>query len=219
MRRAATSGGMYTQVEVEKYGRDEFQVCVPRHRAGCPVCPHCSQRGPGGSISYRQAGPSSRPDTIASDDYSTRRCASRWADRMREWVRYRGEGWAAMSCGFMFRLQDGHVLGAIPAPAIRWERSAVPWSSSGSACPVTGRIVAEFDTLHGLPGTPRTSLDLRVDYVLLQTDAEIDPYSCWSPTRAAATTGRAGGVVQWPGWWRWSGWAAHVARDGPDGHR
>ncbi len=112
-----------------------------------------------------------------------------------------------MSCGFMFRLQDGHVLGAIPAPAIRWERSAVPWSSSGSACPVTGRIVAEFDTLHGLPGTPRTSLDLRVDYVLLQTDAEIDPYSCWSPTRAAGHN-RASG-------WRCSvAWVVEMVRMG-----
>ena len=128
---------------------------------------------------------------------------------MREWVRYRGEGWAAMSCGFMFRLQDGREIGAIPAHSHSLGEIGRPLELVGFGLPGDGRIVAEFDTLHGLPGTPRTSLDLRVDYVLLQTDAEIDPYFVLEPDprgrpqpgeRVALFSGLGGG-------------------DGPDGRR
>jgi hypothetical protein len=105
---------------------------------------------------------------------------------LEEWAQYRGEGYQLVGSGFFLRLGDGTVVGVTTAhatPTLGTGGSGTgggsqtrPYNPEHIAFAVNGLPdhVAEFDTLHGPPGAPRTGFDLSIDYVLLKVDEEID---------------------------------------------
>ena len=93
---------------------------------------------------------------------------------LREWAKYVNEGYVAMSCGFMFRLADGTVIGATVAHSHSIGDPAHPLERIAFGIPGQTELIAEFDTLRGYPGHPREGDDMRVDYILMQSSAAID---------------------------------------------
>jgi hypothetical protein len=97
------------------------------------------------------------------------------------WVRYGGQADRQVVHGFLIRLSDGEIVGVTPAHGFSFDNPDHPLEQI--ALGVAGRtdFMAEFDTLRGQPGQPRTGGDMTVDYVLLQADQPIDPNFVLTP--------------------------------------
>jgi hypothetical protein len=93
---------------------------------------------------------------------------------LQEWVRYRGQAYSLAGSGFLIRLIDGQIVGVTTAHSVSLNNPDRP--PEQIALRVAGHTdrVAEFDTLWGWPGQPRTGGDTTVDYVLLRADQPID---------------------------------------------
>ena len=101
---------------------------------------------------------------------------------LEERAQYRGEGYQRVGSGFFLRLSDGTVIGVTTAHA------TAPLGAPDNlleriAFAVNGQPdhVAEFDTLYGLPGTPRTGFDFSIDYVLLKLNQPVDAALALTP--------------------------------------
>lgn len=128
---------------------------------------------------------------------------------LREWIRYVGEDYRAMSCGFMFRLGDGDVVGATVAHSHSIGDPNHPLERIALGIPGRGGLLAEFDTLQGPPGRPRSGDDMRVDYILMHADQEVDPRYILEPDpRGAPQSGERVALLSGLG-----------DGDGPDGQR
>jgi len=120
---------------------------------------------------------------------------------LQEWVQALGEGYHLAGSGFLLRvdrLDGGEVLGVTTAHSVALGDPDLPVGRM--AMRVAGRVdfVVEFDTLWGYPGRPRTGSDMTVDYVLLQTDAPVDPALVLAPDpRGAPQPGER--VALWSG--------------------
>jgi hypothetical protein len=101
---------------------------------------------------------------------------------LEEWVQYRGEAYQLVGSGFFLRLSDGAVIGVTTAHATP-PLGAPNNTLEHIAFAVNGlpEHIAEFDTLHGPPGTSRTGFDLSVDYVLLKLNGPIDSTLALTP--------------------------------------
>ena len=108
---------------------------------------------------------------------------------LEEWAQYKGRDYELVGSGFFLQLSDGTVIGvttehasaALGLPANTLEHIAFAVNGQPGH-------VAEFDTLYGPPGAPRSGLDLSIDYVLLKVgdppqgmDQPIDPALLLSP--------------------------------------
>ena len=93
---------------------------------------------------------------------------------LQELARYRGETYILTGSGFLILLNDGTIVGVTTAHSVLI--GDPDHLSKQIALAVAGQtdFVAEFDTLWGQPGQPRTGGDMTVDYVLLQADQPID---------------------------------------------
>jgi hypothetical protein len=85
-----------------------------------------------------------------------------------EWVRYRDEPYDLAGSGFLILLGDGEIVGVTTAHSVSLGDPNRPLEQI--ALRVAGQTdsTADFDTLRGQPGRPRTDGDFTVDYVLLQ---------------------------------------------------
>lgn len=90
-----------------------------------------------------------------------------------EFAQY-GEAWNGVGCGFLLQLADGEVVGVTTAHSVSFS-SDLRMIAFGT--PRQSVYVAEFDTLRGRPGVPRSGDDMTVDYVLLKSNevSPIDP--------------------------------------------
>jgi len=93
-----------------------------------------------------------------------------------EWVRFRGEGYRWVGCGFLMA-----ISGASTSPVgVTTAHSAPPGNPDHVLESIQLRAVQpsgytlEFTTLYGLPGRPRSGDDLTVDYVLLRPSGVVD---------------------------------------------
>ncbi len=93
---------------------------------------------------------------------------------LEEWAQYNNQDYELVGSGFFLQLGSGTVIGVTTAhatPSLGTGGSEIrPNSPDHIAFAVNGQPghVGEFDTLHGPPGTPRSGLDLSIDYVLLK---------------------------------------------------
>ncbi|MEK6574006.1 MAG: serine protease, partial [Chloroflexota bacterium] len=99
-----------------------------------------------------------------------------------EWALNEGDRYYPVGSGFLLGLDDGTVVGVTTA------HSVGDVGDPGNplqriALGIAGRdgFVAEFGTLYGSPGVPRTGDDMTVDYVLLKLDGTIDPNFVLTP--------------------------------------
>jgi len=93
---------------------------------------------------------------------------------LQEWARYRGEAYSRVGSGFLILLNDGTIVGVTTAHSVLIGDPDHPLEQIALAVAGQSDFVAEFDTLWGQPGQPRTGGDMTVDYVLLQADQPID---------------------------------------------
>jgi hypothetical protein len=93
---------------------------------------------------------------------------------LQEWARYRGEVYSLVGSGFLIPLSDGKIVGVTTAHSVSLGNPDRPLEQIALGVASQTDFVAEFDTLWGQPGQPRTGGDMTVDYVLLQTDQPID---------------------------------------------
>lgn len=101
---------------------------------------------------------------------------------LQEWARTEGGQYFPVGSGFFLQLADGaviavttsHSVGDIGDPGNTLERIA--FGAAGG-----GGFAAEFDTLYGEPGAPRSGDDMTVDYVLLRVDGEVEPSLVLAP--------------------------------------
>jgi hypothetical protein len=93
---------------------------------------------------------------------------------LQEWARYRGEAYSRVRSGFLILLNDGTIVGVTTAHSVLIGDPDHPLEQIALAVAGQSDFVAEFDTLWGQPGQPRTGGDMTVDYVLLQADQPID---------------------------------------------
>ncbi len=93
---------------------------------------------------------------------------------LQEWARYRGEAYSLAGSGFLIPLSDGKIVGVTTAHSVSFSDSDRPLEQIALGLAGQTDFVAEFDTLWGRPGQPRTGGDMTVDYVLLQADQPID---------------------------------------------
>lgn len=93
-----------------------------------------------------------------------------------EWTRYGTGDYRPVGRGFLFRLPAGQIVGVTTAHSLSFN-SQPPLRSIALAEGKQSRMVVEFDSLRGEPGTARTGEDMTIDYVLLNTpiNLEIDP--------------------------------------------
>ena len=93
-----------------------------------------------------------------------------------EYTRYANAGYNGISCGFIFRLSTGEVVGVTTAHSLSFS-AADPLQRVALGVMGQSGFVAEFDQLQGKPGVPRSGEDMTVDYVLLHTaaNATLDP--------------------------------------------
>ncbi len=99
-----------------------------------------------------------------------------------EWAQTSGAAFNPVGSGFFLRLDDGtvvavttsHSVGDIGDPGNSLERIAFGIAGQDG-------FIAEFGTLYGDPGAPRTGDDMTVDYVLLKTDQAVDPNLILTP--------------------------------------
>jgi hypothetical protein len=94
---------------------------------------------------------------------------------LQEWVQVRGEEYHLAGSGFLLVLDGGEVVGVTTAHSVPFGNPDRPVDRIGLRVAGQADFVAEFDTLHGQPGQPRTGEDLTVDYVLLHADGTLDP--------------------------------------------
>jgi len=94
---------------------------------------------------------------------------------LQEWVQVHGEEYHLAGSGFLLALDGGEVVGVTTAHSVPLGDPDRPVDRIGLRVAGQADFVAEFDTLHGQPGRPRTGEDLAVDYVLLHADRPADP--------------------------------------------
>ncbi len=94
---------------------------------------------------------------------------------LQEWVRYRGEAYVLAGSGFFLRLAEGQIVGVTTAHSVSLGNPDRPLERIGLRAAGQADFVAEFDTLRGYPGRPRTGGDMTVDYVLMQAGQSIAP--------------------------------------------
>jgi hypothetical protein len=100
---------------------------------------------------------------------------------LQEWARYRGQAYRLVGCGFLLLLSNGQNVGVTPAHSVSLGNPDNPLERIALGVAGHTDFVVEFDTLHGQPGQARTGEDMRVDYVLLQTDGPGDPAFVLTP--------------------------------------
>jgi hypothetical protein len=93
---------------------------------------------------------------------------------LQELARYRGDAYSLVGSGFLILLGDGEIVGVTTAHSVSLGNPDRPLEQIALGVAGQTDFVAEFDTLWGQPGQPRTGGDMRVDYVLLQADQPID---------------------------------------------
>jgi hypothetical protein len=93
---------------------------------------------------------------------------------LQEWVQVRGEEYRLAGSGFFLVLDSGEVVGVTTAHSVPLGDPDRPVDRIGLRVAGQADLVAEFDTLWGQPGQPRTGEDLTVDYVLLHADGALD---------------------------------------------
>ena len=91
-----------------------------------------------------------------------------------------GEAWNGVGCGFLLQLADGEVVGVTTAHSVSFSSDL---EKIAFGTPNRSAYVAEFDTLRGRPGVPRSGDDMTVDYVLLKSNevSPIDPVLILQP--------------------------------------
>jgi hypothetical protein len=94
---------------------------------------------------------------------------------LQEWVQVRGGEYHLAGSGFLLALDGGEVVGVTTAHSVPLGDPDRPVDRIGLCVAGQADFVAEFDTLHGQPGQPRTGEDMTVDYVLLRADGALDP--------------------------------------------
>jgi hypothetical protein len=94
---------------------------------------------------------------------------------LQEWVQVRGEEYHLAGSGFLLVLDGGEVVGVTTAHSVPLGDPGRPVDRIGLRVAGQADFVAEFDTLHGQPGQPRTGKDMTVDYVLLRADGALGP--------------------------------------------
>jgi hypothetical protein len=94
---------------------------------------------------------------------------------LQEWVRYHGESYVLAGSGFFIQLADSEVVGVTTAHSVPLGSSDRPLERIGLRIAGRTGFVAEFDTLRGEPGQPRTGGDMTVDYVLMHTTQPVAP--------------------------------------------
>jgi hypothetical protein len=92
-----------------------------------------------------------------------------------EWVRYRGEDYRMVGCGFLMAGPDGRTTVGVttahsatpgdPGHVLEWIKLRAVQPSG---------YALEFDTLYGMPGRARSSDDLAVDYILLRPPGPVE---------------------------------------------
>ncbi len=90
---------------------------------------------------------------------------------LEEWAQYKSRDYELVGSGFLLQLGNGTVIGVTTAHASA--ALGLPDNTlEHIAFAVNGQPghVAEFDTLYGPPGAPRSGLDLSIDYVLLKVE-------------------------------------------------
>jgi len=109
---------------------------------------------------------------------------------LQEWVQYQGEAYRLAGSGFLIRLSDGEIVGVTTAHSVSFGDSNHPPERIALRAAGQTDFVAEFDTLWGQPGQPRTGGDMTVDYVLLRAEQPIDSGLVLTPDpRGAPQTG------------------------------
>jgi hypothetical protein len=116
------------------------------------------------------------------------------------WARYRDQADSQVVHGFLIRLSDGEIVGVTPAHGFSFSDPDHPLERIALGVPGQTDFVAEFDTLRGQPGQPRTGGDMTVDYVLLQADQPIDSSFVLTPDpRGAPQLGERVSLFSCPG--------------------
>lgn len=93
-----------------------------------------------------------------------------------EYTQYANAEYNRVGCGFVFRLDNERLIGATTAHSLSFSADS-PLQHIALGVVGQAGFVAEFDRLHGKPGTARSGEDMTVDYVLLHTASanSIDP--------------------------------------------
>jgi hypothetical protein len=94
---------------------------------------------------------------------------------LQELVMVRGGEYRVAGSGFFLRLDSGDVVGVTTAHSVPLGDPDRPVERITLRIAGRSGFVAEFDTLHGRPGQPRTGGDMTVDYVLLHGGPAVDP--------------------------------------------
>lgn len=100
---------------------------------------------------------------------------------LEEWIQYRGESYNPVGSGFLLRLSNGEIVGVTTAHSMSLGDPQHPLERVAFGIAGHTGYVAEFDTLRGDPGQPRTGADLTVDYVLLQATGAVDSNLALAP--------------------------------------
>ena len=93
---------------------------------------------------------------------------------LQESAQYRDQAYSLAGSGFLILLSDGEIVGVTTAHSMSFGNPERPLERIALGVADQPDFVAEFDTLWGRPGQPRTGGDMTVDYVLLQADQPID---------------------------------------------
>ncbi len=93
---------------------------------------------------------------------------------LQEWAQYRGQAYSLVGSGFLILLGDGKIVGVTAAHSVLIGDLDRPLERIALSVASQTDFVAEFDTLWGQPGQPRTGGDMSVDYVLLRADRPVD---------------------------------------------
>jgi hypothetical protein len=94
---------------------------------------------------------------------------------LQELVMVRDGEYRVAGSGFFLRLDGGQVVGVTTSHSVSLGNPERPIERIALRVAGEPDLLAEFDTLHGLPGQPRTGGDMTVDYVLLRGDPAVDP--------------------------------------------
>ncbi len=100
---------------------------------------------------------------------------------LEEWVQVQGEPYRLAGSGFLLRLESGALVGVTTAHSVSLGDPDHPVERIALRVAGRSESVAEFDTLHGQPGQPRTGEDMTVDYVLLHAVRPVDPGLALAP--------------------------------------
>lgn len=94
---------------------------------------------------------------------------------LEEWVQVQGGLYNLVGSGFFIVLDGGQVVGVTTAHSVPFGNPARPVERIALRVAGQPDFIAEFGTLWGRPGQPRTGDDMTVDYVLMQADQSVDP--------------------------------------------